>query len=215
MANIDHDLISDPYIHEPKGASTATVNKVYVANGSGSGVWKKIPVQALSNLTSNGTAGQVVSVDGAGNFQLIGAPHGQVDFYNLSVPYTLTYPSVYTKLAPTTVAGGVPSDFTEDTTARLIYTGVDTVPISVTYSVSIDQASGADRDIIIAIYKNGSIANGRSMATTSTGKKTSLSGTHVMNMSTNDYIELFVLNNGGSGDVRLYAMQINAIFAGA
>lgn len=39
MADINHNAISDPYIHEPKGVSTATSGQVYKANGSGSGAW--------------------------------------------------------------------------------------------------------------------------------------------------------------------------------
>lgn len=39
MANINHSALTDPYLHEPKGAATATSGQVYVANGSGSGTW--------------------------------------------------------------------------------------------------------------------------------------------------------------------------------
>lgn len=39
MADIQHASISDPYLHEPKGASTASINTVYRADGSGSGDW--------------------------------------------------------------------------------------------------------------------------------------------------------------------------------
>jgi len=39
MANINHSTLTDPYLHEPKGAYGATVGKVYVSNGSASGVW--------------------------------------------------------------------------------------------------------------------------------------------------------------------------------
>lgn len=42
MANIDHNLIEDPYIHEPKGVATALTKQVYVADGAASGTWKKI-----------------------------------------------------------------------------------------------------------------------------------------------------------------------------
>lgn len=42
MANISHKNLTSTQIHEPKGADTATANKVYVSNGSGSGTWKKI-----------------------------------------------------------------------------------------------------------------------------------------------------------------------------
>jgi hypothetical protein len=40
MANKEHNTITDPEIHEPKGVSTALVGQVYVANGSGSGTWQ-------------------------------------------------------------------------------------------------------------------------------------------------------------------------------
>jgi hypothetical protein len=38
----EHDSITDPEIHEPKGASTASANEVYIADGAGSGSWNKI-----------------------------------------------------------------------------------------------------------------------------------------------------------------------------
>ena len=36
---IEHSLIEDPNIHEPKGVATAGAGKFYVADGSGSGSW--------------------------------------------------------------------------------------------------------------------------------------------------------------------------------
>lgn len=215
MPSVQHSAITDPNIHEPKGVAAATVNKVYVSSGTGSGTWQKISPPQFAGLTSNGQAGDTVTVDGSGNFVLTGTPHGQVHFYDLASPYTLTYPSSFTKLAPTTTAGGTPSNFTEANTARLTYTGTDSVPLSISYSVSLDQTSGASRDLVVAIYKNGSVSNGHSVVTTTTGEKHNVSGVHTVTMATNDYIELYILNNGGSGNIRLYAMQINAIFAGA
>jgi hypothetical protein len=215
MATVQHSAITDPNIHEPKGVAAATINKVYVSNGSGSGTWQKLSPPQLAGLTTNGQAGDVITVNGSGNFVLSGTPHGQVDFYNLASPYTLTYPSAYTKLAPTTTAGGIPSNFTEATTARLTYTGTDTSPICFSYSVSLDQTSGGDRDLIVAIYKNGSLTNGRSITTTTSGQKHTVFGINTISMATNDYVELYILNNGASGNIRVYAMQLNAIFAGA
>lgn len=40
---IQHNVITDPEIHEPKGASTATVDQVYAADGAGSGEWRELP----------------------------------------------------------------------------------------------------------------------------------------------------------------------------
>lgn len=215
MPSVQHSAITDPNVHEPKGVAAATVNKVYVSSGTGSGTWQKISPPQFAGITSNGQAGDTVTVDGSGNFVLTGTPHGQVHFYNLASPYTLTYPSSFTKLAPTTTAGAIPSNFTESTTARLTYTGTDSVPMSISYSVSLDQTSGASRDLVIAIYKNGSVSNGHSVVTTTTGEKHNMSGVHTVTMATNDYVELYILNNGGSGNIRLYAMQLDAIFAGA
>lgn len=42
MGTIQHRNISDTEAHEPKNISTATSGQVYAANGSGSGVWKKL-----------------------------------------------------------------------------------------------------------------------------------------------------------------------------
>lgn len=34
-----HSVLTDPELHEPKGAAAASVNTVYVADGAGSGAW--------------------------------------------------------------------------------------------------------------------------------------------------------------------------------
>ena len=215
MANVSHASLTGANLHEPKGADTATANKVYVSNGSGSGTWQKLSPPQLAGLTTNGAANQVVTVDGSGNFVLAGAPHGQIHFFDVSSPYSLTYPASYTKIAPTTTASGVPSDFTEATTSRLTYTGTDTVPMCVTYSVSLDQTASSVRNIVLALFKNGTIVNGRSVSTVSNSSISTMTGTTTVNAATNDYFELYAYNTGASGDIRVYAMQLSAIFAGA
>lgn len=50
MANIQHSVLTDPQLHEPKGASTAASGKVYVANGSGSGAWQFIAGHSYGDL---------------------------------------------------------------------------------------------------------------------------------------------------------------------
>jgi len=42
MANVQHSSLTDPNIHEPKGISTATANRVYMSDGSGSGTWTDV-----------------------------------------------------------------------------------------------------------------------------------------------------------------------------
>ena len=41
--SIEHVNIPDGERHEPKGASTATIDQVYASNGAGSGEWREIP----------------------------------------------------------------------------------------------------------------------------------------------------------------------------
>lgn len=48
---IQHVDITDPQIHEPKGASTAAQNTVYVANGAGSGSWMKPGADQIDTTT--------------------------------------------------------------------------------------------------------------------------------------------------------------------
>jgi hypothetical protein len=43
----EHNTITDPNIHEPKGVASASSGQVYVADGAGSGDWRFIPHSAL------------------------------------------------------------------------------------------------------------------------------------------------------------------------
>lgn len=201
-------------MHEPKGVDSATTKKVYVANGAGSGSWVKLGPQSLSNLSTNGIAGQIVTVDGAGNFVLVSGAHGQTDFFNATTPYTIAVTAgTPVKLAPTTIAGGVPRDVTEATTARLTYVGIATQPLTVLYSISLDQASGTNKDVTLAVYKNGVLSNAQMIATTNSGEKDVLSGTTTVSAATNDYFEIYV-DVSASATVRVYAFQLNILAVG-
>ena len=56
MANIQHSVLTDPQLHEPKGVSTAASGKVYVANGSGSGAWQYIAGHSYGDLYITGSS---------------------------------------------------------------------------------------------------------------------------------------------------------------
>jgi hypothetical protein len=82
MADVQHSALTDPELHEPKGASTATAGQVYVANGSGSGTWKKVTAAEL-DATSDPTFDDVtvdtltansISVSGAATLGSITSP---------------------------------------------------------------------------------------------------------------------------------------------
>lgn len=61
---VSHKDIAEAYLHEPKGASTATAGLVYVADGLGSGTWMKL-VPATGISATGEYQGKVLTADGA------------------------------------------------------------------------------------------------------------------------------------------------------
>lgn len=51
-----HSALTDPEIHEPKGASTASINTVYTSNGAGSGSWVAPPYTLSASFADVSTA---------------------------------------------------------------------------------------------------------------------------------------------------------------
>lgn len=208
MAAVQHSAITDANLHQPKGASTAAVNTTIKSDGAGATSWSKITPPNLSGLTTNGNVGEQLEVDGAGGWVLKKHPYGSCYFENIAVPYVLTYPATYTKAAPTTAASGLGNLVTEGTNARLTYIGAGEV-MDVTVNISLSQSIGADRDIRIAVYKNGAKINGSvGITTTSTTIKKMLTGSAVVSLATNDYIECYVQNDGASGDITIYTFAL-------
>lgn len=180
---------------------------------------------AHSSLTASGdlhickgvataTNGQTIIADGSAGQSLgFANPRGSCYFSNMASPSTVTAPSAYTKVAPTTVAGGMAIEWTEGTNSRLTYIGTATLDALVKVNVAVSQASGADRDLLFSIYKNGSAVTGtETIVTTETAKKENVTLSFaVPNLATNDYIELYVKNNGGAENVSVYNLSMVAM----
>jgi hypothetical protein len=56
MAQVQHSALPDSQLHEPKGVASAASGKVYVANGSGSGVWQYVAGHAYGDLYISGSS---------------------------------------------------------------------------------------------------------------------------------------------------------------
>jgi hypothetical protein len=68
---VQHRLIPDAELHEPKGASSASVNTSYFSNGAGSGSWKKVGSSELAGLAGDGAvAGKKLLTNGSNGFAL-------------------------------------------------------------------------------------------------------------------------------------------------
>lgn len=61
--DIEHKELPDELLHEPKGASTASEGFIYVADGAGSGAFKKLPMTSLDIAVPSVTDTETVTVD--------------------------------------------------------------------------------------------------------------------------------------------------------
>jgi hypothetical protein len=55
MVDVAHKNLTGVSLHEPKGVATATADKVYVADGAGSGTWEKITVDSIDATSIKNT----------------------------------------------------------------------------------------------------------------------------------------------------------------
>lgn len=68
---IQHAVIADPNIHEPKGVAVASSGSVYAADGAGSGIWKRVDSLALKGLSGDGgSANKLLITDGTNGYTL-------------------------------------------------------------------------------------------------------------------------------------------------
>jgi len=105
---IEHKNIPEAGLHEPKGASTAASDRVYVSNGLGSGEWAKVDADTLQGTVNNSSEeGMRVVTDGAGGFR-VEAPTGRS-----RAMMTLTNNAIVVPLAAATDSQlGTNSDYT-------------------------------------------------------------------------------------------------------
>ena len=199
-----HKNIEEADLHESKGASTATINTVPISNGAGSTTWGR-PLPYGSDTAATGT--YFVS-NGSGGGTWKKPPYGSIYFENIGTPYSLTYPSSFTKLSPTTTPSALNYLVTEGVNAKLTYTGPGEV-MEVTATLSAAQASGADRDLHFKLYKNGVAVGGSSaVITASSASKRFVTLSADVSLATNDYIEVYTKNLGASGDIAVYTFSL-------
>ena len=95
---IQHNLITDPNIHEPKGVASAASGKVYKADGTGSGTWV-YPLTGLDTALS----GQVFESDGSSGGSWAyppGKAHAEIYISGGTTTHTLAAASAFTLLNP-------------------------------------------------------------------------------------------------------------------
>lgn len=166
MANVNHNTLTDPYLHEPKGVSTAITGQIYVANGAGSGSW----------LHAHHYFG------------------GYVTFDATTPAYSHSVTTSFTALNPT-FAEAVNSGFTAVATpnARIVYNDVETLTTTIVFNINYKNSSGTSKDLELAISRNGVLLPGGHILLTCTNNDwKSATATTTLDLNQNDYIEVLV-----------------------
>lgn len=96
MPNVSHVDLTEPNLHEPKGASTAAAGKVYVADGAASGAWA---------YPGGAVYGGIASKDGAIAIDTIGTTAKKLEVFTANEASNLTTPDHTNDQITVTVAG--------------------------------------------------------------------------------------------------------------
>ena len=107
---------------------------------------------------------------------------------------------------PVLVAGTWTVDLSTNATCttagRITYTGTTTQILTINAALSLDPASGANQNLQVYLYKNGSaIAGSRIEAKVSNGDHLAVPLVYQISMATNDYIEIYVQNSTATNNI--------------
>jgi len=166
MANVNHSSLTDPYLHEPKGISSAGTGQVYVADGAGSGDWVE-------------------------KTRFIGA---YIGFDATTPAYQHSITTSDTILNPTFSVAAL-NGFTSETSpnARLKYTGSEYIDAQIVFTISSKNAGSVTHNAEFSLFKNGTELGGsRTIRTISAGSWGSISVFGFTQFATNDYLEVKV-----------------------
>jgi len=125
---------------------------------------------------------------------------------------TIASSGTFVKIAGTTTTGSYVEKFDVTTTDnKAIYTG----SLTGFYKVHVISActSGNNKELEVAIYKNGAILTpSRSKGTTSgTGKAENLACQDIVELETDDYIEIYITNNTGTTNITVEDLNVTII----
>jgi len=182
---VEHNNLTDPELHEPKGVASASEGQLYIADGAGGGVWDYY------------------------------SPYGNTHYTDLAAASTVSLTTSYAVMNDAAMSQSFSSDQTHEFThsgGRLTYTGASDRHFHIVTDWSIDHTAGVDRDISMSVYKNGVlIDHAESIQTTASGNKVSGTIHADIDLSTNDYIEIY---SKGSASLTLNIYNIYLFLVG-
>jgi hypothetical protein len=181
---IQHQSISDPFIHEPKGVASAAAGQAYVADGAGSGAWT--PVQRVAYACMRGSSLDYTT--------------GITDVYKVINDVSLEGPDEGNITFETNIESGLDSNETEGR-FEIVSTGVYEISMGVSFksatsslhtyhfTLGIDSGSG--------VIEQSNVI-GASVSTTKNTETNHISFTCIGNLSAGDNVYLMVKEDTSS-----------------
>lgn len=203
---IEHKDIVDAQRHEPKGASTALSSTVYISNGAGSGVWRKIDASEIEGIGSDGgVAGLTVVSDGAGGLEFSNTHvHGSMVITNNSTNFALTAVADTTFNTPSqfTLLTGAGAPWASENLHDMTFTTDRlTAEVDGIYMINLWMGIGAypssSARVSIRYLLNGITYSSRKPTVKSggVGAQDQLSGFGLLSLSAGDYVQLTVASD--------------------
>lgn len=124
---VEHVDITDPYVHEPKGAAAANSGEIYVADGAGSGTWTN--KKAFSVLPNYGAMATLANATGT----------------------AMATANTYYQIAGTYTAGTLNGFTFASNQLTVPATGI----YQITYDILITQSGGASQTYKLSVGING------------------------------------------------------------
>lgn len=217
---VQHKNLPDNQLHEPKGAVTASNGTMYIANGTGSGVWSKL---ALSNFT--GIAGD----GGSNNYRLMTNGSGGIRFQldsaygamsvsanNAAIALSAATDSTLNTNTDYVLLDGAGVPWVGENLSSIVFsTGGLTVPVAGVYSLqawlNITQFPTDTSTVAFKLRINGNPYTARKVSAKSlvAGSMGNVGVTELLTLSTGDIVQVYVASSAsgnliiGSGSVSL------------
>tara|TARA_B100000929_G_C15511743_1_gene421127 strand:+ start:7384 stop:8058 length:675 start_codon:yes stop_codon:yes gene_type:complete len=220
---IEHANIPESGLHEPKGASTASVDTTYISDGTGSGTWKKVDANALQGTLSNtAPSGRRIVTDGAGGFSADLVPGSAFGTMNLTDNTTAKN---VTAAADTTL--NTNSDFVEYDVA-LSFESVQNMTEGANY-LEIDQSglylidfwcgvksSVSTTKFSLKFVRNDTLFVGRGpkLTTSNSGVVANLSANGIHDFNAGDQVKLFIAADK-TADITIEDLTFQMVYLGS
>ncbi|MNL07412.1 hypothetical protein D3C87_1280850 [compost metagenome] len=212
MADIQHAILTDPQLHEPKGVASAAAGRVYISNGAGSGVWSQVSSANLQGLAGDGgSSNLMLQSNGSNGFDYkVNKSYGSMVVTNNSNSFAVSAAVdpllatnsdyiLYTGTGAPLAASGLEFGGVTFSTNRL------TVGVSGIYKVNlwalISSFPSNTARVAIKYVVSGSVFSLRRtlVKSNSAGDYGNLSGFGLVQLANTDYLQLYIASSVSGG----------------